>query len=603
MVGEMNKLNIKTIKNSISELTAFADKISTLDEKEQYPTKYPSVYIADAEKRNGEHVAYVGESYNVVQRTNQHLAEKRNEDALQKLNRLDKNGLANLHLIGHSHFNKSATLLIEQMLTNYIIGDPKFGHVRRDEAQRENDFESAGILNKRDDAQSDFYMRDEYENKIFPEIWDQLAKKNIVSKMSVVENSALFANSPFKQLSKEQLDAKHQIEDRIQTYMNSDSNETKIIKIEGLAGTGKTVLMSALFKDIYDFKDGDNEKKDSMSVALLVRHEQQLKVYEQLAKKLNMVDTVFEVPNFIAKGVKKDILLVDEAHLLWTGNYGRVNSNNWKPDLTALKDLAKIIVLIYDPMQEISGKSYLTPELKRDLDEAECFKLTNQWRINASEDIKNYIQNIIDFKKNSLISVPKSQEKQNYQLQFFDSAAEMYSEIEKKDQQFGLSRVVATFDWDFTSSKKPGDGDGIWYISAGDLTLPWNLQLPEVKKGQKKRIPWQAIPESINEVGSNYTIQGSDLNYVGVILGPSVEWDKENNCLKIEPKKSFATDATNVYKTVKNVDGLTFEEEQAYKISNLQNILNVLLTRGVHGLYIYAENDELREKLIQLNSK
>ncbi len=365
-------------------------------------------------------------------------------------------------------------------------------------------------------------MRDEYENKIFPAIWDQLAKKNIVSKMSVVENSALFANSPFKQLSKEQLDAKHQIEDRIQTYMNSDSDETKIIKIEGLAGTGKTVLMSALFKDIYDFKDADDEKKDSMSVALLVRHEQQLKVYEQLAKKLNMVDTVFEVPNFIAKGVKRDILLVDEAHLLWTGNYGRVNSNNWKPDLTALKDLAKVIVLIYDPMQEISGKSYLTPELERDLDEAECFKLTNQWRINASEDVKNYIQNIIDFKKNSLISVPKSQEEQTYQLKFFDSATEMYSEILKKDQQFGLSRVVATFDWNFTSSKKPGDGEGIWYVSAGDLTLPWNLQLPEVKKGQKKRIPWQAIPESINEVGSNYTIQGSDLNYVGVILGPSV---------------------------------------------------------------------------------
>jgi DUF2075 family protein len=32
----------------------------------------------------------------------------------------------------------------------------------------------------------------------------------------------------------------------------------------------------------------------------------------------------------------------------------------------------------------------------------------------------------------------------------------------------------------------------------------------------------------------------------------------------------------------------------------LKNVVNVLLTRGVHGLYIYAVNDILREKLMGL---
>ncbi|MDI5787683.1 DUF2075 domain-containing protein [Bacillus licheniformis] len=34
-------------------------------------------------------------------------------------------------------------------------------------------------------------------------------------------------------------------------------------------------------------------------------------------------------------------------------------------------------------------------------------------------------------------------------------------------------------------------------------------------------------PNSIKEVGSIYTVQGFDLNYVGVVLGPSVSYDEE----------------------------------------------------------------------------
>ena len=35
-------------------------------------------------------------------------------------------------------------------------------------------------------------------------------------------------------------------------------------------------------------------------------------------------------------------------------------------------------------------------------------------------------------------------------------------------------------------------------------------------------------------------------------------------------------------------------------VDNLKNIVNVLMTRGVHGLYIYAEDSKLRQKLTQL---
>ena len=39
-----------------------------------------------------------------------------------------------------------------------------------------------------------------------------------------------------------------------------------------------------------------------------------------------------------------------------------------------------------------------------------------------------------------------------------------------------------------------------------------------------KKLSWAEQPHTINEAGSTYTVQGFDLNYVGVIIGPSVKY-------------------------------------------------------------------------------
>lgn len=121
--------------------------------------------------------------------------------------------------------------------------------------------------------------------------------------------------------------------------------------------------------------------------------------------------------------------------------------------------------------------------------------------------------------------------------------------------------------------------------------MPWNLELPEVKAAQKKQIPWQEIDGSLNEVGSDFTVQGIDLNYVGVILGPSVVWNEEINALDIDADKSMD------HQKIRKIKG-TYNTVENKKY--LRNVVNVLLTRGVHGVYIYAVDDKLREKLTGL---
>lgn len=586
----MTQLYIETIPYTEEAIKQFEHKFDLTPKEERFPIDFPSVYIGESEKENKQskqiqREAYVGETNWIVQRTMEHL----NGGPNDKLNQLKKKGYMSLHIIGHKKFNKSATLLIEQTFMNYLLGDPKFTGID----DLTND-EVSGLNNGRSNDQPDFFDREMYETKVFPEIWRELQHRGIVSSLSTVKNSPLFANSPFKNLSSEQLTAKRILLDKIEDEVSNNTQLTKVLKVSGAAGTGKTVLLSSLFRDLYDnpftVDEGNEERKTN--VAMLVRHTEQLKIYQQIAKKTNMGNVVFNVPKFISNGKMFDVVLVDEAHLLWTGNFGRVKGDTWLPDLEAIMKLAKVVVLIYDENQRVSSRGYLPDNLKQIVDSAESVSLEKQWRIDASEQTKQYIWGLTHFEKNSLT---RPVQDKNYEIKFFNSAQTMFEAIRQKDVEFGLSRLVSTYDWKYSQGSKPKNGDEYWMIRTSDaLELPWNLQLPEVQKKRNNGVPWQEVSESINEIGSNYTIQGSDLNYVGVILGPSVIWDDKNNSFGIDSTKSMDPEATMK-------PGAAKEWSNKDVVDNLKNIVNVLMTRGVHGLYIYAEDSKLRQKLMDIS--
>lgn len=117
-------------------------------------------------------------------------------------------------------------------------------------------------------------------------------------------------------------------------------------------------------------------------------------------------------------------------------------------------------------------------------------------------------------------------------------------------------------------------------VTAGNLGKPWNLQTP----GRNKSLAWSEDSVTIDEVGSTFTIQGLDLNYASVILGPSIKYRHGN--IMIDASESHDKNATKT----RLDDGLTGKE-------HLRNALNVLMKRGVHGLYLYAVDEELRKQL------
>jgi hypothetical protein len=74
---------------------------------------------------------------------------------------------------------------------------------------------------------------------------------------------------------------------------------------------------------------------------------------------------------------------------------------------------------------------------------------------------------------------------------------------------------------------------------------PWNYELKSelTPKEQRaiKNLSWAEQSHTINEVGSTFSIQGFDLNYAGVILGPSVKY--RNGKIIFDPNESCNTKA------------------------------------------------------------
>jgi len=184
----------------------------------------------------------------------------------------------------------------------------------------------------------------------------------------------------------------------------------------------------------------------------------------------------------------------------------------------------------------------------------------------------NWINHFVEKK---ITGIPKDPQ---YDFRIFGSADKMYDVIEEMNNKYGLARIVSTFDYIHKKDNQE------YYVEEDDFKLPWN--------GDYGNNTWAEKAETVREVGSIYTIQGFDLNYVGVILGPSISYDERTDELKI---------LTENYKDTEAYRGKDeFQNSDEIKEKIILNSLNVLMKRGIHGLYIYASDPKLRSRLLEL---
>ncbi len=572
---------IKQIKDSRDALDYFEMvSLPAEDEKTQeIIMKFPTVYIHNWQD-SGYYEVYVGESNDIFKRTRQHYDVASDKKRWQsKL--VEKN--ASLFIIGHEHFNKSLTLDIENRLMHYMMSVQRVKYIH----------------NLRDNPQTSYYPMEEFDD-IFRKIWKGLRKENkeLFPTESKIKDSAIYKASPLHKLTKEQEKAKDLIIEKVFKAIGND--ETKqLIFIDGEAGTGKTVLNSSTFYELYCLAEENNKK---LNCHLLVNHDQQITVYEQIAEKLGLTEKYGKIVskptqfiNHHSEDNPVDVAFVDEAHLLLTQGKQSYRGENQLKDII---NRAKVTVVMFDEYQILTTEQFwesqMLEQYRRRAKLADNYVvLDKQLRMQVNQETMDWIDSFT--KQSRLKKIPKSFG--GYAIKVFDSPEDLDREIQKKakDSNSELSRVIATYDWEYNSRNKPKDHlSKYWEVLIGKWHKPWNRELEsDLSRKEKRKIQglaWAEQPQTINEVGSTFTIQGFDLNYAGVILGPSVKYR--------DGKIIFDPSASHNDKAIRNRT-LSDGTKQKFGQTLIQHEVRVLMTRGVNGMYIYACDPELRQALLE----
>ena len=572
---------IKQIKDNREALDFFENiLLPAEDEKTQeIIANFPTVYIHNWQD-SGDFEVYVGESNDIFKRTRQHYDAAVDKSKWQR-KLMEKD--ARLFIIGHEHFNKSLTMDIENRLMHYMMSAERVKHVH----------------NLRDNPQTSYYPVEELD-EIFGRIWRGLRKENkeLFPTESAIKDSAIYKASPLHKLTKEQKDARELILQKVSKAL--ENCETRqLIFIDGEAGTGKTVLNSSTFYELYCQAE---EEEKTLKCYLLVNHDEQITVYEQIAEKLGLTakygKVVSKPTTFInnhSEDDPVDVVFVDEAHLLLTQGKQSYHGENQLKDIIAR---ARVTVVMFDENQILTTEQFWEAQiLEHYRNQAKAAEnhivLDKQLRMQADPVTMDWIDSFT--KKGQLKEIPHTVD--GYQIKVFDDPEMLDLEIQKKakEKDSALSRVLATYDWEYSQKRKPDDRlRAYWEVVIGKWHKPWNRELgAELSRKEKRKISglaWAEQPQTINEVGSTFTIQGFDLNYAGVILGPSVKYRNG--------KIIFAPSESHNNKAIRNRT-LSDGTKQKFGEMLIQHEVRVLMTRGVNGMYIYACDPELRAALLK----
>jgi uncharacterized protein len=557
-------------------------------------SNWPVVYVLDGDTASATLTAgmvgdvYVGESLNAASRMRQHLDSD------------EKKHLSTIRVIVDDRFNKSVCLDLESYLIRLLAGDGSYRVLNRND----------GIV------EANYFDREHYQAR-FREIFDELKRDGIFTRtIPEIENSDLFKLSPFKALTQDQAAAIEDILDGL--FADLVSGDSSTIVVQGDPGTGKTVVAIYLLKlladieratDVEDldsdtpfsefFVPGYRHILETTRIGLVVPQQSLRESIKKVFRKTpglrpEMVMTAFDVGQ---SNETFDLLVVDEAHRLnqranqpsgvqnqkfrqiTEALFGSDDTNKTQLDWIRAKSKHQIFLL--DAAQSVRPADLPRELLDALVSEAKGrhrhYPLTSQMRVQAGSNYVDYVRRLFGAVR-SFDGAPHAREEfDGYDFRLFDSLSAMRDEIQLRDAEFGLARMVAGYAWEWKTKNDRTAYD----IEVDGLQLRWN----------GTQTDWIASRGSLEEVGSIHTVQGYDLNFAGVIIGPDLRYDAKVGRMFVDRGSYF--DAAG--KQNNKVLGKTYTDDDL--LGFIANIYAVLLTRGIRGTYVYVCDPALREYL------
>jgi DUF2075 family protein len=359
------------------------------------------------------------------------------------------------------------------------------------------------------------------------------------------------------------------------------NKKKSVVIVKGGPGTGKSVIAVNLLAELA--KLGYNAQYATGSKAFT----------ETLRKTIGKggFDQVKYFNTYItAEENMIDVLVADESHRIRISSNNRYTPRSKQSNLPQVEELikvAKVPVFFIDDRQnvrpgEIGSSDYIRENAERLGCTVHEYQLDIQFRCQGSDKFVQWINNTFGIKKTSeAIWDSKNSE---FDFQIVSSPEELYKKIkEKNDQEANSARMIAGFCWPWSQPKE--DGTLVKDVVIGDFAMTW-----EGKETGRKLAPevppaslWPYDPRAVDQIGSIYTVQGFEFDYVGVIIGKDILYNFETNQWEGHPENSSDS---------------TVKRDQEKFLDLIKNTYRVLLSRALKGCFVYFVDKET-EKFVR----
>lgn len=368
------------------------------------------------------------------------------------------------------------------------------------------------------------------------------------------------------------------IDDQIAAYnvimdrakRQSKQHDKSVIIVKGGPGTGKSVIALEVMGELMRRGKPVFHATGSRAFTRTLR-----KIVGKRAEKFYKF--FFNFTNL--KENEINVLICDEAHRI------RKDSNNWgvpsmfkskNPQVEDLIRPAKLSVFFIDEYQIVRPNEIGSVELIRDsaiklgVPKSNIFEfeLKTQFRCSGSDTYLQWLENILDIRESEIQTLTKDI---GMEFKIFDSPEELKKAIDKKNKEKrNSSRIVAGFCWPWSNPKS--DGSLVNDVKIGNFEMPW--------ENKYRSWTWAMEEEGMNQVGTIYTSQGFEFDYIGVIFSNDLVYDKKQKKWVAKPENSHDSAA------IRGNTELT---------KHLKNVYRVLMSRAHKGVYVYFVDKDTEE--------